>query len=183
MRIEFVIEGDLKRIQSLEDLKRSELETVFESLGIPTKKLIFPDDHIALYGQWHEFFPAIPSEVWENLLNKIEFIFDDETPVKCLSFEYYPLHLIRGVYSMKQDQGWYQLVRYLFDFKEKEVKVEIRVPYKSTATKEELIAVFEQINEEQLFKRMERLFERMIFEITEHNYNSLIKMIEELKKQ
>lgn len=163
-----------KKIISFEEIKKSKemnnessLASYLRGIGIPVTELHFPDNRIILEGSWEKFFPAIPQEVYQNRINKFEYIIDNEQPIQCLTFEYFPRDSgvnIRGVFSIKRNGNWYQILRYQMRNFEN-VIIEIRSFYDFEATKESLLKTFNDLNDFKVFPKMERLFEILIKKI------------------
>jgi len=144
--------------------KVSAIKKLLESTGIKVEVIHFPDNFLEVKGKWEEFFPPIPEVIITRVGGiKHEFIFDDETPVKCLSFEYFANSpediLVRGVFSIKEG-NWFQYLRYTMEnFGDVKITVRTQNP---NCTVTEVMEVFEMIKQLNIRKRMERLFDSLM---------------------
>ena len=131
--------------------------------GVEIECLYFPDNRLVIETDWENVFPAIPQEILlAHAGLKFELIFNNETPIKCLSFEYYlnalDNALVRGVFSIKEEH-WFQYLRYeMTNFRTLRLEIRTRNP---EATDAELLEMLELLNKLDITSRMQQLFERL----------------------
>jgi len=133
MKIKYILEN--------EQPNKTELQDALSTIGIKITPLPIYDNRVEVIAKWDELFSSDldPAKLYSEKLQKIDYLFDDEKPNKSITIQF-SIHTRRpevfGCYAIKTPRGWYQTIRFFYNFKE--IKLEIRIPYNTDATKQEL---------------------------------------------
>jgi hypothetical protein len=92
----------------------------FKWKGIPFEEFEFIDKYLKITGKWEEFFdfPLPDALLFLEENRKHEYLIDNESPMQCVSIECfdvrdpYRTYFMRGVFSIKQKNSWFQYLRY-----------------------------------------------------------------------